>query len=284
MSTLGVTKAPMRCAPWLGLSLLLGCSVSTNVVSSQPKDGGMSEMDGAVDGAVDAADAEDAPAPDAPPPGEGGVAMCRGGKPCECDNGEDDDGDGPKDEFDDECTGPYDDDEGSLGTGEREGNPNCADCFFDGNPQVQDDQCNISSQCSDDGTPAGNSNCNTCMPKPACTTHCLPLTPNGCDCFGCCAFPYQGGTVSVRLKATCTLQDLGNEALCERCHLLQEVDGNDCYNPCGRCELCVGKTITDLPTDCGANYSCSNGRQCGASGECAADEYCLQGCCITYLN
>jgi hypothetical protein len=287
MSTPAVTKHPMRCAPslLLALSLLVGCSETVDVVSSQPRDGGMdaaldSGLDAAQDAAQDAADADDAPAPDALPPGEGGVALCRGGKPCECDNGIDDDGDDQKDDFDDECTGPYDDDESSLGTGVKEGNPNCLDCFF-GSPSQSQDRCRIAKQCSVDGTPGNTPSCPTCKPLATCTTHCLPLTPNGCDCFGCCDFPYQGGIVSVHLDETCTLQDLGNPALCPRCRVLRE---SDCHNPCGRCELCVGKTQADLPLDCGATYSCSNGNPCTPSGECPGDEYCLQGCCIAYLE
>ena len=36
----------------------------------------------------------------------------------------------------------------------------------------------------------------------ACVNRCRQVTPNGCDCFGCCAIP--GRDFAVRLSATCT--------------------------------------------------------------------------------
>lgn len=104
-----------------------------------------------------------------------------------CDNGIDDDGDGLVDGLDPECTGPFDNDEGSFATGIPGDNrdPKWQDCFFDGNSGAGDDGCRYHTDClyglrePDDPS---------CALAEACVEYCRPLTPNGCDCFGCCTF------------------------------------------------------------------------------------------------
>jgi hypothetical protein len=86
---------------------------------------------------------------------------------------------------------------------------------------------------------------------------------------------------------------------------------DNCYNSCQRCELCLGKTVDDLPCDCfsGANrpprcptgvdagvpdggvtvpdggvpYECPNNvPACDYPGlpECPYPTFCLTGCCV----
>jgi hypothetical protein len=139
----------------------------------------------------------------------------------------------------------------------------------------------------------------------ACLNFCGPLTPNGCDCFGCCNLP-AGSTQYVWLgsevnrEGSCTKADVNNPDKCRPC---TPVKG--CQNDCKECELCLGKdtlpaSCTPQPPDggsagaagtsgtggtggsgtcaqvCGAGVQkCGNG--CAA---CAAGYFCLTGCCI----
>jgi hypothetical protein len=258
------------------LLLLAGCHHSTEVVTSELTDGGMSEMDAALDAGAEIDATHDAAAEGGPDAGAG-TAWCKDVL-CECDNGIDDDMDGLTDGFDPECTGPFDKDEGSFSIGVPSGSPKCDDCFFDDNPNSNDDKCDIAAHCSVDGTPAGApASCNRCEPSSACVNNCKPRTPNGCDCFGCCDIPFQGGTVRVKLVDSCTMKELGNPERCPPCVIPENIG---CYNPCERCELCAGKT--ELPEGCGGN-TCANGRTCKQTSECGAREYCTQGCCVEYV-
>jgi hypothetical protein len=140
-----------------------------------------------------------------------------------------------------------------------------------------------------------------------CTNFCKPLTPNGCDCFGCCENPYYtaGGTVNQYVWAgsanaakqgTCdaTMAKLTDSTACKAC---TPVPG--CQNTCGHCELCFGKTT--LPADCYPDMAgqpmdggvptdgsiivpgqCDPGVQgCGLPGQapCPPGYYCVTGCC-----
>jgi hypothetical protein len=53
-----------------------------------------------------------------------------------------------------------------------------------------------------------------------------------------------------------------------------------CGNPCdlGACELCIGEDAP--PAGCGAP-GCNDATACASGCDCAADEYCLTGCCRT---
>jgi hypothetical protein len=256
------------------LSLLsLACSErTTNLVSRQPNHG----FDGSVP-AMDAALPFDARTPFVL--SDAGVVYC-GEAPCACSNGMDDDGDGLVDGFDGECTGPYDQDEATFATGEvKQGNPHCSDCFFDGNSPSNDDGCLVSVTCSEDGN-AQNAigACPSCEVSVACVNNCLPRTPNGCDCFGCCEVTTPRGKVNIQLVDTCSITELDDVGKCPRC-----IPAEDCQNPCGECELCPGKTLADLPASCanggGPGFSCDEGDVCRSAGECPAGGYCGQGCC-----
>lgn len=198
-----------------------------------------------------------------------------------CGNCQDDDGDGVVDANDPECLGPCDDSEAELFTGVSvRVNASCrVDCFFDLNAGSGDDGCSWSLQC-DPLAPAGDS-CSFDPNEPrcqmdarrasACEASCRPLTPNGCDCFGCCELPAASGNFIW----------LGSEsAEAAPCTPVPE-----CQNDCAPCELCVGKTL--LPASCGTAGSltpqCNEGvTPCDPSepGACGSLHYCITGCCV----
>jgi hypothetical protein len=219
----------------------------------------------------------------------------------QCSDGIDNDGDGLIDGFDPECTGPLDNNEGSFATGIPGDNvdPKWQDCFFDGNSGAGDDGCRYATGCLTGELKPTDPSCKLTQ---ACIKFCAPLTPNGCDCFGCCTVETDNGqTVDIMEASTCSLAKLGDEKACPRC-----VKSTACENTCGRCELCPGKTAADLPADCaptptpgaagagntgdagapsvtpGPNYTCDGGEQvCGAGlPACPVDYYCSLGCCL----
>jgi hypothetical protein len=210
-----------------------------------------------------------------------------------CANGIDDDGDGLVDGFDPECTGPADNDEGTFATGIPGDNrdPNWQDCFFDGNSGAGDDDCRYHTDCLYGELSPEDEDCTL---TDACVDFCAERTPNGCDCFGCCAVTdSDGNEVHVLLSESCSLANVEDEETCQRCEM-----NETCGNTCGRCELCLGKTVEDLPEDCGddeppppdsgepppPDYTCDNGDVCTPEIACGAGFYCQQGCCIPSLR
>jgi hypothetical protein len=214
---------------------------------------------------------------------------------CTCSNGKDDDGDGLVDGFDPECTGPLDNDEGSFATGIPGDNrdPKWQDCFFDGNSGAGDDKCRYATGCLTGELEQDHPDCELSR---ACVDFCAKLTPNGCDCFGCCTVQLPNGqTTDILTGSSCSLEQLGDENACPQCEKTEV-----CGNPCGRCELCPGKALAELPEDCGADtgaggantggagagggptYSCDGGEQvCGPGLEgCGIGKYCSLGCCL----
>lgn len=239
--------------------------------------------------------------------GDGGqVEVWCGSKLCACSDGLDNDGDGVADGFDPECTGPYDDNEETFATGIPGDNrdPKWQDCFFDGNSGAGDDNCRYHTDCLTGKLPPEHANCQL---KDACVEFCQPLTPPGCDCFGCCEVPHGEGTIGIQLGSACSLANVDDEAACPRC-----VPTNTCANECGECELCLGKTLADLPASCfgtpdspdastppgsgldggtppstdpppgGPGNTCDVGEPCSANTECGLREYCRLGCCAPY--
>ena len=219
----------------------------------------------------------------------------------QCSDGKDNDGDGLIDGLDPECTGPWDNDESTFATGIPGDNvdPKWQDCFYDGNSGAGDDGCRYSTGCLTGALPLTDKNCKL---TEACVKFCAPLTPNGCDCFGCCTVqPPTGDPVDVIEAKTCSLDKIGDVNACPRC-----VKNTACGNTCGRCELCPGKTVADLPADCGSTggggtgsgtggtggtgtgtaggptYTCDGGEQVCGTGlpSCGLDSYCSLGCCI----
>ncbi|HEX4340639.1 MAG TPA: hypothetical protein VH062_32245 [Polyangiaceae bacterium] len=216
----------------------------------------------------------------------------------QCSDGIDNDGDGLIDSADPECTGALDNDESSFATGIPGDNvdPKWQDCFFDGNSGGGDDGCRYSTGClTGELSPTDKS----CAVSATCRKNCMPLTPNGCDCFGCCAVKGPGGDVTnVFIQSSCTYADLGDPKKCPTC-----TPSAACDNTCDHCELCLGKT--SLPADCapgtggaggaggapgagGAGGACvapvcAQGQQsCGVAclPDCAPGYYCLTGCCV----
>jgi hypothetical protein len=172
--------------------------------------------------------------------------MC-GGNACACSDGIDNDGDGVIDGMDQECTGPLDDEEGSFATGIPGDNrdPKWQDCFFDGNSGAGDDGCRYHTACLTGDKPSSDDDCAVAQ---QCIDFCQPLTPPGCDCFGCCEVPVAAGTIGVLLSETCSLANIDDPEACPRCE-----PATHCSNECGECELCLGKTLADLPASCAQN-------------------------------
>lgn len=210
-----------------------------------------------------------------------------------CANGKDDDGDGAIDGFDSECTGAADDDEGTFATGIPGDNrdPKWQDCFFDGNSGAGDDGCRYHTDCLYGKLESDNANCAVTR---ECLDYCRPLTPNGCDCFGCCTVQDASGrSLDIVLQPACSTANVDDAQACPRCEKSPE-----CNNTCGRCELCPGRTAEDLPEDCAPqppvnepppsepppSYTCDGGQVCGDSLPCDGSMYCQLGCCMPVVR
>jgi len=251
------------------------------------------------------------------------------GKQMFCGDCIDNDDDGLVDNDDPECLGPCDNTEGEVlltGVPGEGGNTCGADCYFDvGNGagegeckwdrrcdplQPKVDPSGANPQCLYDATLIGDLNyCPDVQPL-GCEESCGALTPNGCDCFGCCTFPELAGMgpdgsdgyvfLGSETKAdggTCTLAEVTNPEACFPC-----TPAGNCLNTCERCEICLGKPT--IPADCfpgtggtggtggtagtagtggdGGGMRCPVGKQvCGLTGDdpCPGGSFCLTGCC-----
>ncbi len=221
----------------------------------------------------------------------------------------DNDGDGKVDMEDPDCLGPCQNSESTFfGSIPGQNHAPCTqDCYFDQDTGSGNDDCLWSHACdplsiAPDYPPEGSA-CpydaaaklpkdETCAEASAsqsaqCLTVCGPLTPNGCDCFGCCAIP--GAPTPVWLGSTDALGnpscDSAHAADPSRCKPCTQVAG--CLNPCETCELCVGKR--ELPASCAPTPAptctapaCANGPACGLDclPQCPAGEACVTGCCV----
>lgn len=252
--------------------------------------------------------------------GQGGAAGARGcvKRACQshyyaCGDCVDNDGDGLVDSDDPDCLSPCQNSEDSFssaipgGTSDR-----CVqDCYFDQDTGPGNDKCLWSRACDPlEVAPAYDPVGPTCAydasttltqlggPKtcselaanqdPVCASFCGPLTPNGCDCFGCCAVagaptPIWIGSTDTSGNPTCDSVHVADPALCHPCTQVAS-----CSNPCEHCELCVGKR--QLPADCvtdsGPTGQCPIGMQtCGLPGQapCAVGSYCVTGCCVPLI-
>ena len=243
------------------------------------------------------------------------VAPCQG-HIYECGDLVDNDGDGLLDSQDPDCLGPCDDTEDSYYGGiSGQPGPLCfLDCYFDQDSGAGNDDCYWNHKCdpnevapgyypeSENGamcaydmtamTPGTSGSCDELyMDQSAeCLNYCLPLTPNGCDCFGCCELPAGGGEFvwlgsdAEGTKAgSCTMADVADPTKCEPC-----VPVAGCLNDCAPCEICIGQPT--LPPECGGGgagggggggQECNGAQQCGLEGQapCAAGYYCITGCC-----
>lgn len=223
----------------------------------------------------------------------------------ECSDCIDNDADGLTDAEDPYCLGPFDNTESdeNLGTGVGgEGAENCkADCYFDDGGGSGDDTCTWNHTC-DDLAPMAN----CVIDKPSeellcaswdhtqtdlCYDVCMPITPNGCDCFGCCEIPGVEGHVFLDtengdLGGNCTLD---TPEYCAAC-----TPQDSCYNPLvvdppnGVCELGIGQTVANLPEECQSTLRCPDQLDplpCGEEGDsaCPSNNYCLNGCCVEII-
>ncbi|MEP7126055.1 MAG: hypothetical protein ABJE95_34300 [Byssovorax sp.] len=268
------------------------------------------------------------------------IAACQG-HVYECGDLLDNDGDGLIDADDPDCLGPCDNTEGSFYGGiPGQAGPACTvDCYFDQDSGSGNDDCHWSHKCDPHETAPGyypeskegnkcayDKNANTpgsggtcdelyATQSQACHDYCGPLTPNGCDCFGCCELPAGKGkyvwlgSEDANGNGSCSLAVLDDPAKCQPCLPVQ-----GCLNHCDPCELCIGKTT--LPPECnpgtggsgstgagtastgsattgsattgsattgsGGGMQCDTGVQaCGLPGQgpCPNNFYCITGCC-----
>jgi hypothetical protein len=236
----------------------------------------------------------------------GGVATCQPtscqGHVYACGDCADNDGDGKIDMDDPDCLGPCHNAEDTFfGSIAGQNHQACvSDCYFDQDSGFGNDGCLWSSKC-DPRAPEGAAcpyDPKASLPRqgdcaslattqvPGCATVCGPLTPNGCDCFGCCevpgaATPVFVGSVDPLGNPTCDLAHVGDPARCRPCTQVEA-----CRNPCDACERCVGKT--ELPPSCNPGSTCpapicpAGEHPCGASclPACPSGQACITGCCV----
>jgi hypothetical protein len=228
----------------------------------------------------------------------------------------DNDGDGLIDFRDPECLGPCDNTEDpalTAGVGGETGGPCLSDCYFDFGNGPGNDDCHWDHRCDPlevapnyppegmscayDSSRVGGKTCPATQSM-QCHDYCRPLTPNGCDCFGCCTFPqipgmfvWIGSVQNGTNIGSCTFKDLTDPTKCKPCTPVM-----DCFNDCKHCELCLGKT--ELPPDCfppdggvdggpdagdaGPPLRCDPSIQpCGlpTDPDCPSGFYCITGCC-----
>jgi len=226
--------------------------------------------------------------------GVGGAGGLPGGKlgTTQCSDGLDNDGDGKIDLADPECVSVLDNDESSFATGIPGDNKDACkqDCFFDGNSGMGDDGCNWELKCDPANTGAGATascpydptykNCPATQPQ-KCIDHCQAITPNGCDCFGCCVVP--GVDHPVRLDSTCTAASFADPNKCPVC-----TQQTTCVKTCEKCQLCLGKTTLDpscAVSDGGTPTPvCPTGQVvCGTDLTlCSEETTCISGCCVPW--
>ena len=225
--------------------------------------------------------------------------LCRG-LPSECGDCIDNDDDGLIDTLDPDCLGPCDNDELGLSTGLLK-NPGAAckqDCYFDGDNGPGNDKCAWNHQCdplsvAPDYPPSGDAHCKyspdgsamgddcaslAAVQSQVCRDDCLPVVPNGCDCFGCCELKRGTGQFQFigagRGAQGCQRDKLDDPIACPPCTQV-----HSCINDCGACETCVGGPPTD-PT-CDPSGACpAGGRVCGPDAPCDTGDYCVTGCCV----
>jgi hypothetical protein len=209
----------------------------------------------------------------------GGTSLPCGDKTWACGDGLDNDDDGKIDLDDPECISPCDDTEGTFSTDLPGQNMDCkGDCYWDQDSGVGNDHCEWNLIC-DPENPGAGTNCEydpnygmcDLEQMQACVDLCSPITPNGCDCFGCCEI--QGEFYYLGNGDACSLDNLAG---CQSCTYHE-----GCNNPCvpEECELCFGQTIEDLPEDC-TEAACPAGTDnCESSDDCEVGWYCQTGCC-----
>lgn len=176
---------------------------------------------------------------------------CRGPL-LECGDCEDNDGDGLVDSADPDCFSPCSNSELNL-AGRKQPCTNDS-CFFAADCGIGNDQ------------------------------NCLELTPNGCDCRGCCEFEGSNvllGSMDDTGTFTCDSTSLADPSRCLPC----EPDPQ-CINPCEACEVCFARETSlegcETVGTCVLPI-CPNDLQpcapeCGVG--CDPGFACITGCCV----
>jgi hypothetical protein len=232
------------------------------------------------------------------------IAACLG-RVYLCGNCKDDDMDGSIDSADSECTGPCDDTEDSYYGGiPGQNNAPChSDCYFDQDTGSGNDHCYWNQQCdllsvAPGFPPSGDERCAydpdakiagtsaSCAElaqsqEPECKSYCGPLTPNGCDSFGCCELP-AGSAKYVYLGSsdhnlgTCNESTLSDPTACHPCTPVPST-----FNACDACEVCVGRPAPAASCTDPGNRCPQGEPACGQPGEpgCELGHYCITGCC-----
>jgi hypothetical protein len=227
-------------------------------------------------------------------------AECKG-KVYDCGNCVDDDVDQSVDMADIQCWGPCDNnEEGWKGEIPGQNNAPCKmDCYFDFDSGSGNDDCYWSHECdieqptlpdcpfdSAANIPGTGMSCAEAYATQSqdCLDICMPLVPNGCDCFGCCLVQIGGGeerTVYIGTEddsgdGTCSKETVADELLCEEC---TQVIG--CLNECEECEICFGET--EPPPGCDEPECPPGVDPCTVDplggDDCPPGYYCLTGCC-----
>ncbi|PKN26284.1 MAG: hypothetical protein CVU65_06105 [Deltaproteobacteria bacterium HGW-Deltaproteobacteria-22] len=206
----------------------------------------------------------------------------------------DNDDDGFIDGWDPECIKPTDDDEAAFSTGtvSDDNGRQKLDCWYDGDAGAGNDSCEthvcclLDEPCEDfpvelELTKFWPYDCSAPL-DPSCVDSCLPSTPPGCDCFGCCTVCVGTECHDILIGtpgnfAQCSQGTYQDPALCPRCTLHPE-----CSRPCnpGDCELCPGMTPLDLPPHCTETTCPGDLQTCLSTTECPANHNCQFGCCI----
>jgi hypothetical protein len=210
-----------------------------------------------------------------------------------CSNCRDDDDDGLVDTADPECTTPNDNREDSYAKdipGELNPDPCEPECMFDENAGSGDDGCATSysrtcdpvacdlyeSEHACGGCTIGTPTCSA-GPPPSCVANCLPLLPNGCDCYGCCQVYVAGNMVTIILEPTCDYDATGDTTACPRCLI-----NPTCQNTCEPCESCIGRgPVGSCP---GGDGGCGVGEEaCDPTlNDCPVGKWCRTGCCTAW--
>jgi hypothetical protein len=248
--------------------------------------------------------------------------MCSPTSTAQCSDCMDNDGDTKIDGFDPECSGPLDRLEDSFATGIPGDNMDSTyqDCFFDGDSGGGNDGCSQHVCCLLQAdsvaecaalAPEANaskykkSECykpwGTVDVPSKCSMNCGPLSPPGCDCFGCCTVCNAMGCEDIVLNPavspTCdqtNITSVGADGVegtaddpCQRCVKNANCGSTGCAydgvscTPCpGQCDA-SGTCNPPLPSSCGGTTMCPSGYQaCQPDGTCPGGTYCSSGCCV----
>jgi hypothetical protein len=277
-------------------SLVLGLALSLFVAGCGDKDVPLDETPDADPLAPDA----DPLAPDAgidATPAPPGCSSLPGAT--QCNNCLDDDSDGLADGFDPECTGAEDLDEGSFATGIPGDNRDARkqDCFFDGNSGggqdcawhtccLLDNPATAENECPQDLRQGYDPAACATAQSDSCIRDCAPLTPPGCDCFGCCTVCVGDDCRDILLNPAVTPEcDGSNLEACLSCTKNTECGSDSCDDSPTDCVLCPGQTAEDLPDTCGGENSCPGDMaSCTTDAECGVFQYCSTGCCIAAVD